>query len=123
MLTRQHLQPLRRPFVSGGRFVHRALLAKNLAAFCLFFQAEDGIRDRTVTGVQTCALPIFDGTMFAASLGGLTRSSDRGCTWARSEGTSAVSISDFFVDPNDSTFVLAIASGPKIGRASCRERV
>src|SRR5207248_5761271 len=24
----------------------------------LFFQAEDGIRDRTVTGVQTCALPI-----------------------------------------------------------------
>src|SRR5207248_5184674 len=24
------------------------------------FQAEDGIRDRTVTGVQTCALPIFD---------------------------------------------------------------
>src|SRR5688572_32099615 len=25
-----------------------------------FFQAEDGIRDLTVTGVQTCALPIFD---------------------------------------------------------------
>src|SRR5207248_7477882 len=24
-----------------------------------FFQAEDGIRDRTVTGVQTCALPIL----------------------------------------------------------------
>src|SRR5438128_12117989 len=24
-----------------------------------FFQAEDGIRDATVTGVQTCALPIF----------------------------------------------------------------
>ena len=24
-----------------------------------FFQAEDGIRDRLVTGVQTCALPIF----------------------------------------------------------------
>ena len=23
-----------------------------------FFQAEDGIRDRLVTGVQTCALPI-----------------------------------------------------------------
>src|SRR2546430_12358852 len=28
--------------------------------FCFFFQAEDGIRDLTVTGVQTCALPIFD---------------------------------------------------------------
>mgnify|MGYP007026219635 CR=1 FL=1 len=25
-----------------------------------FFQAEDGIRDYDVTGVQTCALPIFD---------------------------------------------------------------
>src|SRR5207248_7635343 len=25
-----------------------------------FFQAEDGIRDRTVTGVQTCALPISE---------------------------------------------------------------
>src|SRR6266849_10151726 len=25
-----------------------------------FFQAEDGIRDPLVTGVQTCALPIFD---------------------------------------------------------------
>src|SRR2546430_10153587 len=28
----------------------------NIALF--FFQAEDGIRDLTVTGVQTCALPI-----------------------------------------------------------------
>src|SRR5207248_6011672 len=27
-------------------------------SFFFFFQAEDGIRDRTVTGVQTCALPI-----------------------------------------------------------------
>src|SRR5437867_9843618 len=27
--------------------------------FFFFFQAEDGIRDRTVTGVQTCALPIL----------------------------------------------------------------
>src|SRR5438067_11646317 len=29
-----------------------------IAAF-FFFQAEDGIRDRNVTGVQTCALPIL----------------------------------------------------------------
>src|SRR5690554_7202063 len=28
---------------------------------CFFFQAEDGIRDADVTGVQTCALPIFRG--------------------------------------------------------------
>src|SRR5260221_5860203 len=29
--------------------------------FFFFFQAEDGIRDHCVTGVQTCALPIFHG--------------------------------------------------------------
>src|SRR2546429_408904 len=28
-------------------------------SFFFFFQAEDGIRDVAVTGVQTCALPIF----------------------------------------------------------------
>src|SRR5207249_5184160 len=28
------------------------------------FQAEDGIRDRNVTGVQTCALPIWGGTVY-----------------------------------------------------------
>src|SRR2546430_3478336 len=35
---------------------------KHLAVLCFFFffQAEDGIRDLTVTGVQTCALPISD---------------------------------------------------------------
>src|SRR5437773_5266630 len=30
--------------------------------FFFFFQAEDGIRDRDVTGVQTCALPILTGS-------------------------------------------------------------
>src|SRR5688572_31127591 len=30
-----------------------------LAILFFFFQAEDGIRDLTVTGVQTCALPIW----------------------------------------------------------------
>src|SRR5690606_39367139 len=30
-----------------------------LYVLCFFFQAEDGIRDFHVTGVQTCALPIF----------------------------------------------------------------
>src|SRR5207249_7296631 len=33
---------------------------------CFFFQAEDGIRDRNVTGVQTCALPICQGRLRAA---------------------------------------------------------
>src|SRR5258708_24795811 len=30
-----------------------------LVVFFFFFQAEDGIRDDLVTGVQTCALPIY----------------------------------------------------------------
>src|SRR2546429_3169391 len=35
----------------------------DLVLFFFFFQAEDGIRDVAVTGVQTCALPIsFQGT-------------------------------------------------------------
>src|SRR2546427_8215703 len=34
------------------------LLSRCLLFFFFFFQAEDGIRDLTVTGVQTCALPI-----------------------------------------------------------------
>src|SRR5256885_11471999 len=32
----------------------------SLLVFFFFFQAEDGIRDYKVTGVQTCALPIFE---------------------------------------------------------------
>src|SRR2546430_5382481 len=36
-----------------------ALLRRCRLFFFFFFQAEDGIRDLTVTGVQTCALPIF----------------------------------------------------------------
>src|SRR2546430_2792902 len=37
-------------------FIEPALLH---VVFFFFFQAEDGIRDLTVTGVQTCALPIL----------------------------------------------------------------
>src|SRR2546430_10083040 len=36
--------------------------------YFLFFQAEDGIRDLTVTGVQTCALPISRAERAVASL-------------------------------------------------------
>src|SRR5699024_940646 len=39
----------------------------SLCIFFFFFQAEDGIRDRNVTGVQTCALPIFN--MLALGIG------------------------------------------------------
>src|SRR2546430_7530326 len=38
-----------------GMVTNFAMLARCLI---FFFQAEDGIRDLTVTGVQTCALPI-----------------------------------------------------------------
>ena len=34
-----------------------------------FFQAEDGIRDYDVTGVQTCALPIFHSAILSTSIG------------------------------------------------------
>src|SRR5438270_7899670 len=34
-----------------------------------FFQAEDGIRDLTVTGVQTCALPISHRSSYSARTG------------------------------------------------------
>src|SRR2546430_4808923 len=37
----------------------RALVAQVSFVVLFFFQAEDGIRDLTVTGVQTCALPIL----------------------------------------------------------------
>src|SRR5256885_13315533 len=37
----------------------------NLYNLFFFFQAEDGIRDYKVTGVQTCALPIFQFNIFA----------------------------------------------------------
>src|SRR5256885_2325531 len=47
-------------FVSGAMAkAGKGLLEGTLqAGFSFFFQAEDGIRDYKVTGVQTCALPI-----------------------------------------------------------------
>src|SRR5438067_1144603 len=38
--------------------VYMYTLISFVVLFFFFFQAEDGIRDRNVTGVQTCALPI-----------------------------------------------------------------
>jgi len=37
----------------------------------VFLQAEDGIRDTAVTGVQTCALPICTGTIAVAPSGSI----------------------------------------------------
>src|SRR2546430_6039233 len=55
--------------------MEEARWGRGLHGLCsfFFFQAEDGIRDLTVTGVQTCALPISDqpGTLgeIASALG------------------------------------------------------
>ena len=38
-----------------------------LFSFFFFFQAEDGIRDWSVTGVQTCALPICEDVLLILS--------------------------------------------------------
>src|SRR2546430_7071436 len=42
-----------------------------------FFQAEDGIRDLTVTGVQTCALPISTSAAISANTRDRKFASDR----------------------------------------------
>src|SRR5688500_19164853 len=65
----------------------------------VLFQAEDGIRDYKVTGVQTCALPILE--KFAAA-------------------HPKVSIS---VRTGHAEAILEMALKEEIGRASCRERV
>src|SRR5699024_12124269 len=92
---------------------------------CFFFQAEDGIRDRNVTGVQTCALPIFRERTHGR--GPLTESS------TKTHGPESDAGARF---PGRATFghkrpsaadhaVLAGLLGDRggqIGRASCRER-
>src|SRR2546430_8229944 len=52
-----------------------------------FFQAEDGIRDLTVTGVQTCALPIYSVAGFLNSIRGATGGSV--CLGSRSSTLAA----------------------------------
>src|SRR5690606_40569212 len=92
---------------------------------CFFFQAEDGIRDFHVTGVQTYALPIL---ITATSF--LTRAQ------VISEGLELDSLDDSGLQPmsyipanewyNHWDTSVVHYYGPatvEIGRASCRERV
>src|SRR2546430_17097227 len=58
-----------------------------VAPLFFFFQAEDGIRDLTVTGVQTCALPIFTGAL-GAGLRGTLRAGWRRATDQAGHGSS-----------------------------------
>src|SRR3989454_105970 len=49
-----------RTFTSRARWLPKRRLSSTVSvSYVFFFQAEDGIRDYKVTGVQTCALPIF----------------------------------------------------------------
>src|SRR5205823_7050120 len=57
-----------------------------------FFQAEDGIRDKLVTGVQTCALPISLGTMDSNAPPFLT------ITLSEATLSSSHVMSSFFID-------------------------
>src|SRR5699024_11219140 len=91
--------------------------------FFFFFQAEDGIRDRNVTGVQTCA-PISAVSMLIGVPLGLLAGYFRG-------GVEAVimRIADVFMAFPDMMLILVLVSVvgksvvAKIGRASCRGRV
>src|SRR5437867_5634509 len=87
-----------------------------------FFQAEDGIRDRTVTGVQTCALPISVSLVVAevgseviVTCGGGGEKLIRPAPF-RETGTG------WFISPSGWMITNAHLVSPEIGRASCRER-
>src|SRR2546430_6476098 len=86
-----------------------------------FFQAEDGIRDLTVTGVQTCALPISAPN--AGSPAAFLRSKT---------STFDVIVAVNYWNPRRGgrTWALVFLAGSpqslrllEIGRASCRDRV
>jgi hypothetical protein len=51
-----------------------------------------------------------DGAIIAITFVNLWRSSDGGCSWTRGGGTvTSLDVTDAFIDPNDPTFVLALA--------------
>src|SRR5258708_34257783 len=53
---------------------------------CFFFQAEDGIRDDLVTGVQTCALPIsYSAPCFKVSLNFKDIAAKQGAEYAEAQ--------------------------------------
>src|SRR5207253_8133144 len=92
-----------------------------------FFQAEDGIRDGHVTGVQTCALPIF-----AFPVGDKSFTLPPGRSSRTYEGSPAVAgtivglgghMHDYgrVIEFADVT-AGAVIYHAEIGRASCRER-
>src|SRR5256885_3604564 len=87
-----------------------------------FFQAEDGIRDYKVTGVQTCALPIFREPLLNA-----VTACCRSLAAPMSVFGSSASVYACGAAPAlDATYPSACSlcrASAQIGRASCRERV
>src|SRR5437868_7454669 len=95
-----------------------------------FFQAEDGIRDRNVTGVQTCALPIS--CRAARREGGEQREDDEAEVAALLGGIAAGEVRRDVAgerrpergqDGGDDEVERVGRVVAQIGRASCRERV
>src|SRR5256885_9695952 len=74
----------------------RTTYRRRVFCLCFFFQAEDGIRDYKVTGVQTCALPIF--AAFLACLDGMIR---EGAAGRLEEGAQVVYVSPLKALAND----------------------
>src|SRR5207248_5924715 len=90
-----------------------------------FFQAEDGIRDRTVTGVQTCALPISSRrTARSVRRASSTSRTERAPRLKANSDASALRLAAPRSEPSKrSTRSAAAFRSLEIGRASCRERV
>src|SRR5947208_8370062 len=98
-----------------------------LILYFFFFQAEDGIRDDLVTGVQTCALPISEfarllGEVEAARL--ILTSDGRGVYLAARETTLFARLIEGRFPEIDRVIPQDWRTRvTEIGRASCRERV
>src|SRR5699024_11886134 len=83
-----------------------------------FFQAEDGIRDRNVTGVQTCALPICPSGGGKSTIARLAAR-----FWDVTGSTVTLGGRDIRELPlKQLSREISFVTQDKIGRASCRER-
>src|SRR5256885_3930036 len=91
-----------------------------LIVFIFFFQAEDGIRDYKVTGVQTCALPICHPGRRGVAVGKCRRKRMLGRqAIVHGNQPTAAGVGQRAAD----RVVRIETAGNEIGRASCRERV
>src|SRR2546429_8850413 len=97
-----------------------------MGCFFFFFQAEDGIRDVAVTGVQTCALPIFSSSGWCRAFETVSAMMcARSLQERRNSGENHKDEHRVECVLHDRAFVPKRQSSQldKIGRASCRERV